>query len=99
VKDRIVISLWVAAFCGVFFEMMYLMGNMQSAPTTADPSTAHIVPFMSHGVIFYVTPVENVLFCYVIPPIVLFLLLTGLYFAFADRIKTEFGEGKRPIGR
>ena len=95
-RDRMAITMFVAAFCGMIFEVAYLMNSMQAAPTAADPMTRHIVPFMSHGVTYYVTPMEKSLFCYILPPIVIFLVITGLYFVFADRIETHFKGGERP---
>jgi hypothetical protein len=82
--------LFAFTFGGTFFDVFLLMKSMMTAPIAADPATSHVVPLSDHGVIHYITPLQNTLFFYMLFPTVLVVLSVGLWIFLGEKIQALF---------
>jgi hypothetical protein len=82
--------LFAFTFGGTFFDVFSLMRSMMAAPIAADPAISHVVPLSDHGVIHYITPLQNTLFFYVLFPTVLVVLSVGLWIFLGEKIQALF---------
>jgi hypothetical protein len=86
-RDRAFSLLFALTLGGTFVELAFLMNAMQSAPTIPDAATAHVVPLSDHGLIHYITPLQNTLFFWVLFPTTAVVISVGLFIFLADKFK------------
>jgi len=93
---RLFCMLFAVTFGGAFLDVFLLMTSMMAAPTTPDPANSQIVPLDDHGVIHYITPLQNTLFFYVLFPTVLVFLSISAWIFLSEKFQALFN-GKKNL--